>query len=59
MKALLIILAVLFATLFIAIPLVERFSPNNSSEQTQRMSRWVMPLLLIMMVVQATLYFWS
>lgn len=59
MKALLIILAVLFVTLFIAIPLIERFSPNNSGEQTQRMSRWVMPLLLIMMVVQAILYFWS
>lgn len=59
MKALLIILAVLFAALFIALPLIERFSPKHSGEQTQRMSRWVMPLLLIMMVVQAILYFWN
>lgn len=57
MGTLLAILGVLFVALFILIPLVERFGKRYSSEDINKLTRWIFPLLLILMVLQALRYF--
>ena len=42
---LLIILAVLFLALFIIIPLVEKKGKRHSPEELQKLSRWIYPLM--------------
>lgn len=42
---LLIILAVLFLALFIIIPLVEKKGKRYSPEELQKLSRWIYPLM--------------
>jgi hypothetical protein len=53
---LLIILGVLFIALLIIIPLVERYGQRSSEEQIHKMTRWIFPLLLLLMVFQAIRY---
>lgn len=55
--ALLIILAVLFVSLVVIVPLVERYGKRYSSEELQKLSRWIIPLMLGLMVFQALRYF--
>ncbi|MCC2615305.1 hypothetical protein LJ739_03505 [Aestuariibacter halophilus] len=47
-----IILAVLFAALFIVIPLIERSKLRISAEDSAKISRWILPLVAILLVVQ-------
>lgn len=47
-----IILAVLFAALFIVIPLVERSKFRMSNEEVGKISRWIWPLVGILLVIQ-------
>ncbi|MBT0588100.1 hypothetical protein [Alteromonas oceanisediminis] len=49
---LLIIIAVLFATLFIVIPLIERSKMRISGEDAAKISRWIWPLMIILVVAQ-------
>lgn len=53
---LLIILAVLFVALVIIVPLVERFGQRSSEESIHKMTRWIFPLLMLLMVLQAIRY---
>ncbi|GAB2702668.1 hypothetical protein Q4574_15200 [Aliiglaciecola sp. 3_MG-2023] len=53
----LIILGVLFASLLIVIPLLERSNFRLSAEQMSKMSRWILPLLVIMVVIQLIMYY--
>jgi hypothetical protein len=48
---LLIILAVLFAALFIIIPLIEKSNVRISEEDTSKMSRWIYPLMMIALIL--------
>ncbi len=48
----LIILAVLFGALFIVIPLIERSKMRISDEDTAKWSKWIWPLMGILLVVQ-------
>lgn len=51
MANLLTILAVLFVALLVIVPMVERFAPHPTPEQTQRLSRWILPLVGISLVI--------
>lgn len=48
----LIILAVLFGALFIVIPLIERSKMRISDEDTSKWSKWIWPLMGILLVAQ-------
>lgn len=56
MPNLLMILLLLFLALIIAIPLVERFSSKDTSGSNMRMSRWILPLVMLLLVLQLLLY---
>ncbi|WP_041713833.1 hypothetical protein [Paraglaciecola sp. T6c] len=53
----LIILGVLFIALLIVVPLLERSSFRISNEQMSKMSRWILPLLVVMVVIQLIMHF--
>ncbi|GAC34692.1 hypothetical protein [Paraglaciecola polaris] len=55
----LIILGVLLVALLVVVPLLERSSFRISAEQTSKMSRWILPLLVVMVVVQLIMHFTS
>jgi len=48
----LIIIAVLFITLIVAVPLIERSNFRLSNEQMSKYGRWVLPLIIIMGIIQ-------
>ncbi|GAB3097594.1 hypothetical protein G8770_15455 [Aestuariicella hydrocarbonica] len=50
------ILGILFLALLIAIPLLERFGKEQSPEQTQAMSRWILPLVMLLALLQLIFY---
>ncbi len=54
--SLLTILAVLFITLIIAVPLLERFGKPHESEEVSGMSKWILPLAAILIVIQMFVY---
>jgi hypothetical protein len=53
---LLIILAVLFATLFIVIPMIEKSKLRISDEETAKISRWIWPLIMILLITQLIMF---
>lgn len=57
MGTLLMILGVLFLALFIIIPLVERYGKRHSPEELGKLTRWIFPLIMVLMVLQAVRYF--
>jgi hypothetical protein len=48
----LIILGVLFASLFLVVPLLEKSKWRMSSEDIGKISRWIWPLMMILLVAQ-------
>ncbi|MDF2177040.1 hypothetical protein P2G88_02085 [Aliiglaciecola sp. CAU 1673] len=46
------ILAILFIALIIIIPLLERSKLRMSDEQVGRYSRWIWPLVMILLIAQ-------
>ena len=48
----LILLAILFAALFIIIPLIERSNLRISSEDAAKWAKWIWPLLGILLIAQ-------
>ncbi|MDB2331442.1 hypothetical protein N9V74_07010 [Alteromonas sp.] len=48
----LIILAVLFGALFIIIPLIERSKMRISQEDTAKWSKWIWPLMGVLLIAQ-------
>lgn len=50
--ALVTILGILFISLIIIVPLVERFGPKTSDTQTRKISRWILPLVAALLVLQ-------
>lgn len=57
MPVIVIILAILFATLAIGIPLIEKYSTEKSEEELSRMTRYMTPLIFIMIIAMAVRYF--
>lgn len=48
----LIILAVLFIALIVIVPMLERSKSRFSQEDISKISRWVLPLMLLVAVIQ-------
>ncbi len=48
----LILLGVLFAALFIIVPLIERSKMRVSPETAGKISRWIWPLVMISLIIQ-------
>jgi|TARA_B110000971_G_scaffold66688_1_gene68379 preprotein translocase subunit SecG len=59
MPVIVIILAILFATLIIGIPLIEKYSKEKSSEELQKITRYMTPLMIILLIAAAFRYFIS
>ena len=57
MGVLLIILGILFATLVIVIPLLEKHGRERSPEELQKISRLMTPLMIILLIAMAVRYF--
>ena len=55
--AVLIILAVLFITLIVVVPLIERSKFRMSGEQMGKLGRWILPLLVIMVIIQLVMHY--
>jgi peptidoglycan biosynthesis protein MviN/MurJ (putative lipid II flippase) len=59
MPVIVIILAILFATLIIGIPLIEKYSTEKSEEQLQKITRYMIPLMILLLIGSAVRYFIS
>ncbi len=46
------ILGVLFLALIILVPLMERFAKPMKDDELSRISRWVLPLVALLLVIQ-------
>ncbi|TQV84669.1 hypothetical protein FKG94_03865 [Exilibacterium tricleocarpae] len=57
MGNLLIILGVLFLLLIVAVPLIERFGGKQSDADISKMSRYILPLIALLLVLQAIRHF--
>lgn len=49
------ILAALFITLFLVIPLIERSKTRISEQDMAKIGRWVWPLVMLLLVLQLLL----
>ena len=49
------IVVILFAALFIVVPLIEKFLPRVPSKELAKYSRWILPLVALMLIVQLLL----
>ncbi|MCL7943723.1 hypothetical protein [Marinobacter sp. ATCH36] len=52
MDTLLIILAVLFVALIVIIPLVEKYAPKGEPHSFGNITRWIIPLMILVLVLQ-------
>ncbi|GAB3038697.1 hypothetical protein [Bowmanella dokdonensis] len=50
------ILGALFVALFILIPLLERSKTRFSNEQVAKLSRWIWPLMMLLLIIQLVRY---
>lgn len=50
------ILGTLLITLLILIPLLEKFGPRISNEETSKYARFLFPLIAIIMIIQLLIY---
>ena len=56
MNVLIIILAILFATLFILVPLLEKYGKERTPEELHKISRLLAPLMIIALIAMAVRY---
>lgn len=54
--ALLKILGILLLALLVVVPLLARFGKRNSDAEVSRMSRWILPLVMLLAVLQLLLF---
>jgi hypothetical protein len=52
MGTLLIILVVLFVALLVIIPLVEKYAPRGENRDLNKIARWIIPLMALLIVMQ-------
>ena len=57
MAVLLAILGILFLVLIIGIPLIEKYSTPKSDEELSKMTRYMTPLMVILVIAIAIRYF--
>ena len=59
MNNLMLILLFVFAGVALMVLLGERFAKPADPEQTQRISRWIMPLVGLTLVLSLFKYYWN
>lgn len=57
METLLIILAVLFVALIVILPLVEKYAPNGESRDYGNLTRFIFPLMAVLILAQMIRHF--
>lgn len=57
MTTLFIILVVLFAALFIIIPLLEKHASKGDAIDDRKLSRWIIPLMALVLVLSIARYY--
>lgn len=57
MTVLLSILAILFITLIVGIPLIEKYSTEKSDEELSKITRYMVPLMFILIIGSIVRYF--
>lgn len=57
MTVLLGILGILFLVLIVGIPLIEKYSKPKSDEELAKLSRYMLPLMVILVIATAIRYF--
>ncbi|MGS2716759.1 hypothetical protein ACVBE9_01180 [Eionea flava] len=50
------ILIVLFVSLFLLVVLAEKFGKHHSEASVSKLSRWIFPLLLLLLLLQGLRY---
>lgn len=53
------ILGLLFITLIVLIPLIERYGPRPDEAKLGRINRWIMPLIATLLVAQLLAHWWG
>ncbi len=59
MPVIVIILVILLVTLIIGIPLIEKYSTEKSEEELQKITRYMIPLMILLLIGSAVRYFIS
>ncbi|MGO1501109.1 MAG: hypothetical protein ACTHWH_07475 [Marinobacter sp.] len=59
MGTLLIILAVLFLALIVILPLIEKYAPKGEARNYGNLTRFIFPLVALLIVVQMIWYYFS
>lgn len=57
MGVLVMILAILFGTLFVLLPLLKKYGRERSPEELHNISRWMAPLMVIAIIAMSIRYF--
>ncbi len=57
MSTVFITLGLLFLSLLIIVPLVEKFGKKRSDEEARSLSRFLLPLLALLLVLQIIAYY--
>ena len=57
MGTLLIILAILFFALIVILPLVEKYAPKGEARNFGNLTRFIFPLMALLIVVQMVRYY--
>ncbi len=57
MTVLLSILAILFLTLAVGLPLIEKYSTEKSDEELGKMTRYLPALMIVLIIAMAVRYF--
>ncbi len=57
MTVLLMILGTLFLVLIVGIPLIEKYSKPKTDEELAKLSRYMVPLMVILAIATAIRYF--
>lgn len=50
------ILAILLLALLVVVPLLARYGKSASDEGVSRMSRWILPLVMLLAIMQLILF---
>lgn len=59
MTTLLIILVLLFAALFVIVPLLEKHASKGDAIDDRKISRWIIPLMALVMVLAIARYYFG
>ncbi len=59
MGTLIVIIAILFLTLVVVVPLWEKYAARHETADFSRLSRYIMPLMALLIVLQMIRYYFA